>query len=224
MHMAAKAVHKGIRKCSMLYESPYVIKMDVKKYFENICKDKLYLLIERKIKDRKVLRLTTKILCSSIHYDKQSGIGLPIGNYTSQMFANIYLNELDKFVKNELHVKHYYRYMDDMVLIVDGKQIAKTYLYKIEEFLKYKLQLTLNNKTQIFKLKQGVNFCGYKINEKRIRIRAKGKKKFVSKLKWIDYYFNKGIINTKEAKRYIAGHLGYIKHADISGIIKKYLN
>ena len=65
--------------------------------------------------------------------------------------------------------------MDDGVLIVDSKNKARLYLSLIKKFLEEKLFLTLNNKTQIFKLKQGVNFCGYKINERRMRIRDKGK-------------------------------------------------
>lgn len=223
MHMAAKDVKKGLYVCSKKYSNPYILKMDVTKFFENICRDKVYELIERKIKDKKVLRLTQKILDSSKQYDEKAGCGLPIGNYTSQMFANIYLNELDRYIKEELKVKYYYRYMDDIILILESKEIAKKYLDSISNFLKDKLYLSLNNKTQIFKLIQGVNFCGYKINIKRMRLRDKGKKKLVKKLKWIRYSFRNKEMSVKDVKKYIAGHLGYIIHGDISGITKKYL-
>lgn len=227
MHKAAKDVRKGLYICSKMYSSPYVLKMDVTKFFENICRDIVYELVKRKIKDKKVLNLTRKILDSSSNYDNfldgKIGYGLPIGNYTSQLFANIYLNELDKYIKEELKVKLYYRYMDDMVLLLPDKDIAKYYLLAISSFLKDRLKLSLNSKTQIFKLNQGVNFCGYKINITGLRLRNKGKKKLVKKLKWIRYNFRNGKLCINDAKKYFAGHLGYIAHANIYGITKKYL-
>lgn len=227
MHMAAKAVQKGLRACNNIFSNPYVLKMDITKFFENINRDKVYTLVSRKIKDKMVLKLTMDILNSSSNYDEVCGISLPIGNYTSQMFANIYLNELDRFIKDKLKVKYYYRYMDDMVLILKDKEYAKYCLTLITDFLRDKttgLNLTLNKKTQMFKLSQGINFCGYKISVSRMRIRDKAKKKLVAKLKWINYNFSKGYISVTDAKRCFAGHLGYIKHADIYGIVKKYLN
>ena len=99
------------------------------------------------------------------------------GNYTSQMFANIYLNEVDQYIKQILRCKYYFRYMDDSIVLVQTKQEAKEILEKIQIFLKENLQIELNSKTQIFKSKQGINFCGYKINEYRLKIRDKRKKK-----------------------------------------------
>ena len=108
---------------------------------------------------------------------------LPIGNYTSQMFANIYLNELDQYIKHKLCCKYYYRYMDDGIILIKTKEQAKEILENIKIFLKQNLELELNKKTQIFKSKQGVNFCGYKINEYRLKIRDKGKRKLKKKVK-----------------------------------------
>lgn len=93
------------------------------------------------------------------------------------MFANIYLNEIDQYIKHKLHIKYYFRYLDDSIVIVKEKQQAINVLEKISKFLEENLQLKLNKKTQIFKGKQGVNFCGYKINEYRMKIRDKGKRK-----------------------------------------------
>src|SRR5699024_5999381 len=100
-----------------------------------------------------------------------------------QMFANIYLNEVDQYIKNQLRCKYYFRYMDDSAILVKTKEEAKYVLEKIQAFLKEKLALELNSKTQIFKNKQGVNFCGYKINEYRMKIRDKRKKKTKEKSK-----------------------------------------
>lgn len=99
------------------------------------------------------------------------------------MFANIYLNEIDQYIKHKLHIKYYFRYLDDSIVIVKEKQQAINVLEKISKFLEENLQLKLNKKTQIFKGKQGVNFCGYKINEYRMKIRDKGKRKLKNKVK-----------------------------------------
>lgn len=85
-------------------------------------------------------------------------------------------------IKHQLKVKYYCRYLDDSVLMVKTKQEAKEALKQIESFLQEKLRLALNQKTQIFKSKQGVNFCGYKINEYRMKLRDKGKRKLKKKV------------------------------------------
>ena len=94
--------------------------MDVAKYFDNIDKEILLKIIKRKIKDEKLLWLLNKIL-----YAQKREKGLEIGNYTSQMFANIYLNEIDQFIKHKLHIKYYCRYLDDSIVIVKTKKEAK---------------------------------------------------------------------------------------------------
>ncbi|MCI9017220.1 MAG: RNA-directed DNA polymerase [Clostridia bacterium] len=99
------------------------------------------------------------------------------------MFANINLNELDQYAKHELKCKDYFRCMDDIVILCENKQSAQNTLNKITVFLKENLGLTLNSKTNIFKDIQGVNFCGYKINEKRLKIRNTSKYRMKRKLR-----------------------------------------
>ena len=210
MHKACLEVQKTMKHCKNIWEEYYILKMDIKKYFENINKNIVYEILQRKIKDKKVLWLTKEIL-----YSNNGENNLPIGNYTSQMFANIYLNELDQYVKHKLKGKYYFRYMDDAILIRKTKEETKQDLESIRSFLKDNLKLELNKKTQIFKNKQGVNFCGYKINEYRLKIRDKGKRKLKRKVKKLEEKVKKGIINSKEAKRYLAGHLGYMKIANV---------
>lgn len=153
--------------------------------------------------------LTREILLST-----EGLIGLPLGNYTSQMFANIYLNELDQFIKHILKCKFYYRYMDDMIILCEDKNIAKESLNRIVTFLEQNLKLTLNSKTRIFKDIQGVNFCGYKINEKRMKIRHTSKCRMKRKLKKYTRLLKEDRITLPEIQRSIAGWLGYVKHAD----------
>ena len=94
-------------------------------------------------------------------------------------------------------------------------------LKEITRFLQENLELKLNKKTQIFKGKQGVNFCGYKINEYRMKLRDKGKRKLKKKVKMITNKVYQGEISSKDAKKYLAGHMGYIKYADTYNLINK---
>ena len=209
MHKACLDVQSAMKHCKKIWGSYYILKMDVTKYFENINKKILLGILEKKIKDKELMWLIKEIL-----YSQEKEVGLEIGNYTSQLFANIYLNEVDQYVKKELGIKYYFRYMDDSVLMVSSKEEAKYCLEKIKNFLFLKLGLCLNKKTQIFKSKQGVNFCGYKINENRLKLRDKGKRKLKKKVKKLKRLIKEGKISSLEAKRFLSGHMGYIKIAD----------
>ena len=160
-------------------------------------------------------------LIKEIVYAQPRKKGIEIGNYTSQIFANIYLNEVDQFIKHKLKVKYYARYLDDSVMMVQTKQEAKEVLRQVEKFLNEKLKLKLNDKTQIFKGKQGVNFCGYKINEYRLKLRDKGKRRLKNKVKKLEMKVKKGEMTSKEAKIFLAGHIGYITWADVYNLTKK---
>lgn len=215
MHKACLDVQKAMKHCNNIWKEYYIIKMDVRKYFDSINKDILYKIIVRKIQDEKLLQVIKQII-----YSTPGDRGQPIGNYTSQTFANIYLNELDQYAKHKLKLKYWYRYMDDIIAITRTKKEAIEKLEKIKRFLKENLELELNSKTQIFKNKQGVNFCGYKINEYRMKIRDKGKKKLKKKVKKLSEDVKKGQITSKEAKVYLCGHLGYIKYANTNNLRK----
>ena len=115
MHKACLDVQKAMLHCKRTWNEYYILKMDIKKYFENINKNILYRILKKKIKDQKLLWLINEIVFSN------EGIkNLPIGNYTSQMFANIYLNELDQYIKHKLHCEYYYRYMDCLLYTSDA--------------------------------------------------------------------------------------------------------
>lgn len=216
MHKACLDVQKAMKHCKNIWNEYYILKMDIAKYFDNIDKEILYKILTRKIKDKKLLWLIREIL-----YAQKREKGLEIGNYTSQMFANIYLNELDQYIKHKLKVKYYFRYMDDEICLLQTKKQAKQVLEKIREFLEKELKLKLNKKTQIFKNKQGVNFCGYKINEYRLKIRDKGKRRLKKKVKKLKQKIKDEKITSKEAKKYLAGHLGYIKIANTKNLMDK---
>jgi len=216
MHNAVLAVQKAMKHCNRTWGEYYMLKMDVAKYFQSIDRQILMGILDKKIKDPKLLDLINKIV-----YSDNEEKGLPIGNYTSQTFANIYLNEIDKYIKYELRCKYYFRYMDDSLIIVKTKKEAAEILEKIKKFLDEKLKLSLNSKTQIIKSKQGVNFCGYKINENRLKIRDRGKRNLKDKIKTLEKRIKDGEMSSTEAYKHITGHVGYIQIANVKNLTNK---
>ena len=216
MHQATLDLQKAMQKMKKSYREYYILKMDVRKFFNSIDKKILYKILKKRIKDEKLLWLIRQVLSAQLKIK-----GIEIGNYTSQTFANIYLNELDQYAVKSLKIKNYYRYMDDIVILTKNKIEARDYLNKIKNFLQEKLELELNDKTNIFKSKQGVNFCGYKINEYRLKVRNKGKNKFKKKVKNLLIEIKNGNISSKEARQYLTGHLGYFDIANTYNLKRK---
>ncbi len=157
-HRAVRRLFSFVRKVSKNYsENCFCLKLDIKKFFESVDHKILLYCIRKRIHDEDLLRLLENIL-KSFSKDK----GIPIGNLTSQVFANIYLNELDQFIKHELKVKYYIRYADDFVIVADEREHLKNLTRQIDAFLKEKLKLTLHEKKIIIrKYRQGIDFLGY---------------------------------------------------------------
>lgn len=137
----------------------YVLKADIKHYFDSVDHEVMMRIICKKIKDRKVLWLIKKILDN--HHTR--GKGMPIGNLTSQLFANICLNELDHFVKHRLKAKYYIRYADDFAILHPSMEILESFKSQINGFLKA-IKLELHpEKSKIIPLHKGVSFLGFRI-------------------------------------------------------------
>lgn len=132
----------------------WIVKADISKFFYNIDHNTLKDIIKYFVDDEDVYWLCEKFINST------EGIGLPLGNQASQVFALLYLSGLDHFITGELGVKYYGRYMDDFYLIVESKEYAKWCLNVITEFV-YTLGLELNGKTQIIPFNNGIKFCGF---------------------------------------------------------------
>lgn len=155
----------------------FILKCDIKKFFNSIDQEILLNLLENKIKDREALLLIREIIKSfSTSPDK----GLPLGNITSQLFANICLNELDQFIKHKLKIKYYIRYCDDFVIFSAEREFLEQLIPNIGNFLKEKLKLCLHqDKIIIRRYHQGIDFLGY-VSFPYCRIlRTKTKKKNV---------------------------------------------
>ena len=204
LHSAVKNLQGYMRKKYKNNSDFYILKCDISKFFNSIDKKILFNIISRKVKDKDFLDLTKKII-----FDGTYKIGIPIGNYTSQFFANIYLNELDHFVKEKLGIKYYVRYMDDFILLVDSKEMAIEIKNKISEFLDKNVKLKLNKKTNYFKCKQGVCFCGYHVYIDKIKLLNQNKKKIYKKVvEWNKLYENNelDIMRSAESLKAWMGH------------------
>ena len=132
----------------------WIVKADISKFFYNINHDILKDILKYFIEDKEVYWLCEKFI------DSTEGVGLPLGNQISQVYALLYLSGLDHFITGEFGVKYYGRYMDDFYLIVQDREYAKWCLSVIYEFV-YTLGLELNGKTQIIPFKNGIKFCGF---------------------------------------------------------------
>lgn len=214
-HKAVEVVQKYMRKMKRQYGEYYVLKCDVRKYFYSIDKQILMSILEDRIKDKELLKFTEVLL------DDGADIGIPIGNYTSQYYANIYLNELDHFVKEVLQVKYYVRYMDDFIFLLKTKEEAKMIFDNVSVFLKNHLQLELNSKSTYFKNKKGINFCGYRIFETHILLRNRFKKKTVKNVKLWKKLKKDNKFNYKKFLLSFNSFKGHASHANSYNYIKK---
>jgi RNA-directed DNA polymerase len=142
----------------------YVLKADVKHYFEEVDHNILQSIIQDKIADKSILWLIQQILSNGTYKtNSEQSKGMPLGNLTSQFFANVYLNELDNFLKRKLQIKYYLRYVDDFVVLHRSKNQLISLKEQIDKFLSMRLKLELHKqKSRIILLMRGVDFVGFR--------------------------------------------------------------
>jgi len=216
-HRAVKRLKKFLR-CSE-YRHTYILKCDISKYFDSINHKILFRLIKKRINNKDVLTLLSTIINSA---NTETGVGIPIGNLTSQLFANIYLNELDQFIKHKLRVKHYIRYMDDFVILdVDKKRLAE-YRSTIGNFVREKLALTLHPyKSTISPVRLGVDFLGYRIFEHHTKLRKSTVKRFVKRTKLAQKSLENGNLKQEDFDMKLLSWNAYANHAQSWQLRKK---
>lgn len=212
-HAAAYRIQAYMRKMYASYGKYYILKMDISKFFYRIDKDILFGIIKKSVADPALLQLIYNV----IYDDETEKVGIPIGNYTSQYFANIYLNELDQYCKRVLKIKYYVRYMDDFIALAPNRQTAKLWYDAMQKFVETKLNLTLNPKSKYFPSGHALEFVGYKIFETRMLLRKRSKRKFNDLMK----AYASGLINYAELEQKFTAWYGQAGHANSSGYVKK---
>lgn len=219
MHAGADQAQAWLRAVQREHGRAYVLKADVSKYFASIDHDILLELLARHIACPRTLALCEEIIGTW-------SPGLPIGNLTSQLWANVYLHELDRFVKHELRARRYMRYMDDFAIVHHDKQALQRMRGEIEGFLAHRLRLRLNDKTQVFPVGQrhgrALDFLGYRIWPTHRRLRTTSARRMTRRMRWMQRAYARGEITLADVRQRIASWAGHAAGADtyrLRGII-----
>lgn len=232
-HKAADRLQYWLRQTERKPERYYYLKMDISKYFYRVDHDILLKILARRIKDQRLLNLLEKIInCESMNFglppgkepdevavsDRLSNKGMPIGNLTSQMFANIYLNEVDQYAKHELGLHYYIRYMDDIIILHHDKKYLAEVKELLRAFLSDELRLDLNNKTTIRPCSMGVDFVGFRIWSTHRRLKKKTAVKIKRNLKNQIAKVKAGEERKDRLDRSVASYRGILSHFNSYGL------
>ena len=191
----------------------YCLKLDINKYYPSINNSILKSIIRKKIKDKNSLWLLDEII--------DSVIGIPIGNYLSQYFGNLYLSELDHIMKNKL--KYYFRYCDDIVILHKNKNYLHEIKIEIDNYLSDKRNLKLKSNWQLFPVsKRGVDFLGYRFFHNYMLLRRSIKNKFIKLSKRIKTNYQN--MNHNEIINGLMSYYGWLKYGNCLNLTKKYLD
>lgn len=205
-HFKRKVSKNNTRTC-------YVLKADIRHYFDTVDHNILLRILAKKVTDSRVMHLIKVILAN--HKTKIQGKGMPLGNLTSQFFANVYLNELDQFVKHELKATNYIRYVDDFVILHHDKGLLESYKAAIDRFLTEKLKLLLHpNKSHVLNLKHGIPFLGFRVFYHHKLLRPMNRRKFEKKLATFKALYEEGLIEREDIDNSLAGWNGYAMWAN----------
>jgi len=205
---AMQRLDKFKRKVSINNTRRYfVLKADIKHYFEEINHRILITILKRNIKDARVINLVELILKNG---PKSKRIGMPLGNYTSQFFANVYLSELDYFVKHCLKAKYYIRYVDDFIILHRSEEQLELWKEQIDIFLVRNLEIALHkDKSKILPMYKGIKFLGFRVFYYHKLLRKSNILQMRKNLDfWIRLYNRKGLSYDKLIER-VDGWLAY---------------
>ena len=207
----------------------YYLKLDISKFFYRVNHAKLLKILAKRIKDPELMKFLGSVVNSRAEpfglprgkapqdtppeewlYD----VGMPIGNLTSQLFANIYMNELDQYCKHVLKIHYYIRYMDDIVILGENKETLHEWKEKIETFLHEELELDLNNKTCIRPVRMGVEFVGVRIWPAYMKLRKSTVGRLKREVKKISELYASGQMDEEAFKRRAASIKGLLEHTE----------
>jgi retron-type reverse transcriptase len=233
-----KGTHKAVdRFTKFSRKRKNVLKMDVIRYFPSLDHEILMAAIARKIKDMDMLWLTKVILESGkqptnsecpwyfpgddLFTPWNRKRGLPIGNLTSQFFANVYLDSFDHYIKENLKCKFYIRYMDDFVIFDNSKIVLGEIRQKVIEYLE-ELRLKIHlNKAQILPVAKGTDWLGYRVYPTHRLVRRSNIRKFRRRFKQLAKAYSEGEIQLEKIRPSVMSWIGHVRHADSYGLRKK---
>ncbi len=199
----------------------FILKADISHYFDTVDHAVLLGTVKKKVKDKKIIWLIKQILNN---YHTSPGKGMPLGNLTSQFFANVYLNDLDQYVKHKLKVKCYIRYVDDFVILNSSESFLEDVKKKIEEYTSNSLLLKLHKeKTKIIPLNRGVGFLGFKIFMYHRLLKKKNKRKFLRKMRELEGMYLKNKVSYDQIYDSLEGWLAHAKHTNTFKLRQKIL-
>ena len=217
----------------------YYLKLDISKYFYRISHEVLKEILARKIKDKQLLQVLYNIIdCQHTPFGLPPGkgpgevpleerlydVGMPVGNLLSQVFANIYLDALDQFCKRTLCIHFYVRYMDDIIILSDSKEQLHMWKDEIQKFVETTLRLSLNQKTCIRPISQGIEFVGYRIWPHYVTIRKSTTLEMKRHLRRKVEEYNAGLIEMEVVTATLKSYLGMLDHCDCKEFRKELID
>jgi retron-type reverse transcriptase len=214
----------------------YVCQLDISKYYASINHDKLLELLQTKINDQQIINLLKIIINSTdsghehdslfapdSHYFTKGRRGIPIGNLTSQLFANVYLHEADMYAKQTLKIRHYTRYMDDILIFHKSKEQLRIWQEAMMKFLYEKLYLTINpHKVRVYPAIQGVPYVGYVIYPHYLRMRSGSVRRFKKRYRGQLRAMIAGQLEPEVIAKSFASWEAHASHANSKHLVKKY--
>ena len=220
-----KGTHKGVEALrSMLWKASknntrtaFILKCDIQKFFDSINHDILLSILNKLIKDEQLMNLLTEVIES--YSGNRSTLfercGLPIGNLTSQLFANVYMDKFDQYVKHVLKVKHYARYTDDFVVVSESRECLLSLLPKLVEFLGKELNLKIHpKKVEIRRYTEGVDFLGYVVFPHYTKVRKRTIRRISRRIREKTVLYRSDKLEKEKLEATLMSYLGVLSHAD----------
>lgn len=233
-----KGTHRAINKFRSYFhkvsknnmKTCWVLKCDIKKFFANIDHEILIAMLKESVPDENIIWLSGKVIRSFTSPQpspKRRGgfanIGLPLGNLTSQLFVNIYMNKFDQFVKHKLKARYYIRYADDFVILSENRKWLEKQIYIFRHFLDTELKLKLHpDKISIETVSSGVDFLGMVIFSNHRILRTKTKRRMIKNISKKRESLRRKLISQESFDQSVQSYLGMLKHCNGYNIKEKF--
>ncbi len=237
IHKAAARLQYWLKMASRKQGDWYILKLDISKYFYRIDHAVLLDILKQRIKDERLLWLLKQIIDNeNMRFGLPPGMGpeecppekrlaergMPIGNLTSQLFSNVYLNELDQYCKHTLKIKCYERFADDIIIVGEDKKRLAYYRDSISTFLKERLHLDLNKrKTIICPVSHGVEFVGFRVYATHIKLKKQTARRMIRREKAMNRGISEGTFSIEKYRRVTASSNGLMLYCNSYGLRRR---